>query len=89
MQKSEIQRLWLLWVDVLKRLYPKCKELLRALLKGYATVYGGTLKEQILFVANPYGEKGHLGGGASGRSVSVHVGGELDRSEQTFLCCRL
>ena len=55
-----------------------------ALLKGYATVYGGTLKEQILFVANPYGEKGHLGGGASGRSVSVHVGGELDEASRRF-----
>ena len=57
---------------------------IEALLKGYATVYGGTLKEQILFVANPYGEKGHLGGGASGRSVSVHVGGELDEASRRF-----
>ena len=55
-----------------------------ALLKGYSSVFGGTLKEQILFVANPYGEKGHLGGGASGRSMSVHVGGELDEASRRF-----
>ena len=55
-----------------------------ALLKGYATVYGGTPKGQILFVANPYGEKGYPGGGASGRSISVHVSGELDKASRRF-----
>ena len=39
---------------------------------------------KILFVANPYGEKGHPGGGASGRSISVHVGGELDKASTRF-----
>ena len=56
----------------------------KALLKGYATVYGGTPKGQILFVANPYGEKGHLGGGTSRRSITAHIGGELDETSRRF-----
>ena len=55
-----------------------------ALLEGYATVYGGTPKGRILFVANPYGEKGHLGGGASRRSITAHIGGELDEASRRF-----
>ncbi len=55
-----------------------------ALLEGYATVYGGTPKGRILFVANPYGEKGHLGGGASRRSITAHIGDELDEASRRF-----
>ena len=55
-----------------------------ALLKAYSQVFGGTPKGQMLFVANPYGEKGHLGGGVSGRSISVQVGGELDEASRGF-----
>ena len=60
------------------------KGTVEALLKGYATVYGGTPKGRILFVANPYGEKGHLGGGVSGRSITAHIGGELDETSRRF-----
>ena len=55
-----------------------------ALLEGYATVYSGTPKGRILFVANPYGEKGHLGGGASRRSITAHIGNELDEASRRF-----
>ena len=56
----------------------------KALLKGYAGVYDGAPKGQILFVANPYGEKGYLGGGASRRSITAHIGGELDEASRHF-----
>ena len=54
------------------------------LLKGYANIFGGTPKGRILFVANPYGEKGYLGGGASRRSITAHIGGELDEASRRF-----
>ena len=55
-----------------------------SLLHGYSDVFDATPPGKILFVANPYGEKGHLGGGASGRSISVHIGGELDQASRRF-----
>ena len=57
---------------------------IEALLHGYSDVFDATPTGKILFVANPYGEKGHLGGGASGRSISVHIGGELDQASRRF-----
>ena len=57
---------------------------IKALLRGYSDVFDATPTGKILFVANPYGEKGYPGGGASGRSISVHVGGELDKASRHF-----
>ena len=57
---------------------------IKALLHGYSDVFDATPTGKILFVANPYGEKGHLGGGASGRSISVHIGNELDKASRRF-----
>ena len=68
---------------------------IESLLQGYSDVFDATPAGKILFVANPYGEKGHLGGGVSGRSLSVHIGGELDKASRRFwlplvgymICC--
>ena len=57
---------------------------IEALLHAYSEVFDGTPKGKILFVANPYGEKGHLGGGVSGRSITVQIGGELDEASRRF-----
>ena len=57
---------------------------IESLLQGYSDVFDATPTGKILFVANPYGEKGHPGGGASGRSISVHIGGELDKASRRF-----
>ena len=57
---------------------------IESLLHGYSDVFDAIPTGKILFVANPYGEKGHLGGGASGRSISVHIGGELDEASRRF-----
>ncbi len=57
---------------------------IESLLHGYSDVFDAIPTGKILFVANPYGEKGHLGGGASGRSISVHIGGELDKASRHF-----
>lgn len=54
------------------------------LLHGYSDVFDAMPTGKILFVANPYGEKGHLGGGASGRSISVHIGDELNKASRRF-----
>ena len=60
------------------------QEVVEALLGAYSEIFGGTPKGQMLFVANPYGEKGHMSGGASGRSISVLIGGELDEASKRF-----
>ena len=57
---------------------------IESLLHGYSDVFDAIPTGKILFVANPYGEKGHLGGGASGRSISVHIGNELDKASRRF-----
>jgi len=57
---------------------------IESLLHGYSDVFDATPTGKILFVANPYGEKGYPGGGASGRSISVHVGDELDKASRRF-----
>ena len=55
-----------------------------ALLKAYSGIYGGTPSGKLLFVANPYHEKGSMSGGASGCSISVLIGGELDEASRRF-----
>ena len=57
---------------------------IEALLNAYSGIFGGTPSCKLLFVANPYGEKGHMSGGASGRSISVLIGGELDEASRRF-----
>ena len=58
--------------------------IVEAFLKTYSGVFNGTPKGKMLFVANPYGEQGRLGGGVSGRSISVLVGGKLDEASKRF-----
>ena len=57
---------------------------IEALLDAYSRVFGGIQRGKLLFVANSYGEKGHMSGGASGRSISVLIGGELDEASRRF-----
>lgn len=58
--------------------------IVEAFLKTYSGVFNGTPKGKMLFVANPYGDPGHLGGGVRGRSISVLVGGKLDEASKRF-----
>ena len=53
-----------------------------AFLKAYSGVFDGTPKGKMLFVANPYGEQGRMGGGVSNRSITVLIGGTLDESSK-------
>lgn len=53
-----------------------------AFLQAYSRVFGGTPKDRMLFVANPYGGKGETQGGVSGRSISVLIGGALDEASR-------
>ena len=55
-----------------------------AFLQAYSEIFGGTPKGRMLFVANPYGEEGHMEGGVSGRSISVLIGGTLDETSKRF-----
>ena len=55
-----------------------------AFLKAYSGVCSGTPKGRMLFVANPYGEQGRLGGGVSRRSISVLIGGALNEASNRF-----
>ena len=57
---------------------------IETLLGAYSRVFGGTPMAKLLFVANPYGKKGGMGGGASGNSISVLIGGELDEASRRF-----
>ena len=56
-----------------------------AFLKAYSGVFNGTPKGRMLFVANPYGEKGRMGGGVSGRSISVLIGGTLEATKRLWI----
>jgi RNA polymerase sigma factor (sigma-70 family) len=68
---------------------------IEALLNAYSEIFGGTLSGRMLVVANRYGKKGHSSGGASGRSVTMLIGGELDEASRRFwlplvdymICC--
>ena len=57
---------------------------IEALLNAYSGIFDGTPSGKLLFVANPYHDKGHMSGGASGRSISVLIGGELDEASRRF-----
>ena len=60
------------------------QETVEAFLKAYSGVFSGTPKGRMLFVANPYGDPGRMGGGVSGRSISVLIGGTLDEESSRF-----
>ena len=60
------------------------QSVVEAFLKTYSGVFNGTPKGRMLFVANPYGDPGRLGGGVRGRSISVLVGGKLDEASKRF-----
>ena len=60
------------------------QSIVEAFLKTYSGVFNGTPKGKMLFVANPYGDPGRLGGGVRGRSISVLVGGKLDEASKRF-----
>lgn len=56
------------------------QERVEAFLKAYSGVCSGTPKGKMIFVANPYGDPGRMGGGVSGRSISVLIGGTLNEA---------
>ena len=56
------------------------QETVKAFLKAYSGVCSGTPKGKMIFVANPYGDPGRMGGGVSGRSISVLIGGTLNEA---------
>ena len=53
-----------------------------SLLGTYSEIFDGTPEDRMLFVANP-NEK-HHGGGVSGRSISVLMGGSLSETDRSF-----
>ena len=57
---------------------------IEGLLHAYSGVFGSTPKDQMLFVANPYGKKGYRSGGVSRRSISILVGDALDETNRGF-----
>ena len=68
----------------LKGSMDEVEQVVAALLRMYAGIYGGAPKDQLLFVANPYGGKGYRSGGASRRSMSVLIGETLDKANRGF-----
>ena len=53
-----------------------------SILHTYSGVFGGTPKERMLFVVNP--DEKHRGGGVSGHSISILIGGTLDAASRQF-----
>ena len=53
-----------------------------SLLGTYSEVFDGTPEDRMLFVANP--DEKHHGGGVSGRSISVLMGGSLSETDRSF-----
>ena len=62
----------------------KIQNAIEAILRAYTEVFGGTPKNRMLFVANPYGAEGYRSGGASGRSITALIGGELNETNRSF-----
>ena len=67
-----------------KRSAAEIQSTVEAFLKAYSRIFSGTPKGRMLFVANPYGDPGRMGGGVSGRSISVLIGGTLDEESSRF-----
>lgn len=55
-----------------------------ALLQAYSRIFGGTPKDQLLFVANPYEKKGYRSGGVSRRSISLLTDYALNGANKRF-----
>ena len=68
----------------LKGATDEIEQAVAALLHVYSGIFGGTPKDQLLFVANPYGEKGYRSGGVSRRSMSILIGETLDEANRGF-----
>ncbi len=60
------------------------EQVVAALLRMYSEIFGGTPKDQLLCVANPYGGKEYRSGGMSRRSMSILVGNLLDEANRGF-----
>lgn len=67
-----------------KRAAAEIQSTVESFLKAYSGVFSGTPKGKMIFVANPYGARGRLGGGVSGRSISVLIGGALNEASNRF-----
>ncbi|MDE0690425.1 MAG: sigma-70 family RNA polymerase sigma factor [Candidatus Poribacteria bacterium] len=68
----------------LKGAMDEIEQIVAALLHTYSGIFGGAPKDQLLFAANPYGEKGYRSGGASRRSMSMLIGETLDEANRGF-----
>ena len=53
-----------------------------SLLHTYSGVFDGMPQDRMLFVANP--DEKHRGGGVSGNSITVLIGGSLDETNRSF-----
>ena len=60
------------------------EQVVTALLRMYSEIFGGTPKDQLLFVVNPYGKEGYRSGGVSRRSMSMLIGETLDEANRGF-----
>ena len=68
----------------LKETMDEVEQVIAALLHVYSGIFGGTPKDQLLFVANPYGTEGYRSGGVSRRSMSILIGETLDEANRGF-----
>lgn len=68
----------------LKEAMDEVAQVVAALLHVYSGIFGGTPKDQLLFVANPYGTEGYRSGGVSRRSMSILIGETLDEVNRGF-----
>ncbi len=62
----------------------KIQSAIEAILRAYTEIFDDAPKDRMLFVANPYGAEGFRSGGASGRSITTLMGGELDETNKSF-----
>ena len=60
------------------------EQVVAALIGMYSGIFGGTPKDQLLCVANPYGKKGYRSGGVSRRSISMLIGETIDEANRGF-----
>ena len=67
-----------------KEAMDEIEQVVAALLRMYSGIFGGTPKDQLLFVANPYGNKEYRSGGVSRRSISMLIGETLDEANRGF-----
>lgn len=68
----------------LKGAMDEVERVVAALLHTYSGIFGGTPKDQLLFVVNPYGKEGYRSGGVSRHSMSILIGETLDEANRGF-----